>query len=173
MKKYLTLVLISAGTLAGGLEDCVKIKNNAARLACYDKKTKERSTEVDAKPDQPKSEKDTIVLAVDKLKSEMASTLKDPDSVKFRGLTAYKLYETSSSKADVLCGEVNAKNSYGGYSGFKRFVKVSNSVKLVVPGTSYQFSGGIEDSNSTEGLLTHDLLPQLCNAQTVPVYSEP
>lgn len=40
--------------------------------------------------------------------------LKDPDSAQFRNTrpTADGLY---------LCGEVNAKNSMGGYTGFKRF----------------------------------------------------
>lgn len=43
------------------------------------------------------------------------SQLKDPDSAKFREIT---------KKADgqYFCGEVNAKNSMGGYTGYQPFV---------------------------------------------------
>ncbi|MCU4623464.1 hypothetical protein KTJ54_15365 [Acinetobacter radioresistens] len=47
-------------------------------------------------------------------KEVVSSTLKDPDSAEFRNVKGY-------------CGEVNAKNSFGGYVGFKRFY-VSNGV---------------------------------------------
>lgn len=47
--------------------------------------------------------------------------LKDPDSAKFRNLT-------TSVDAIFLCGEVNAKNSMGGYMGFKRFFTTGGTV---------------------------------------------
>lgn len=58
-------------------------------------------------------------------KANIVKKLKDPGSAKFRGLfisasefpDGGKVYTIHS-----LCGEVNAKNSYGGYSGFRRFV---------------------------------------------------
>jgi hypothetical protein len=43
--------------------------------------------------------------------------LKDSDSAKFRGVM-YKMHEPS---VWTMCGEVNAKNSYGGYAGFQPF----------------------------------------------------
>ena len=42
--------------------------------------------------------------------------LRDPDSVQFR---AEKL-----TRAGWLCGELNGKNAYGAYTGFKRFVSL-------------------------------------------------
>ncbi|MWL87687.1 hypothetical protein [Cupriavidus sp. SW-Y-13] len=42
--------------------------------------------------------------------------VKDPDSVRLRGVMAVQ--EEGVTK---FCGEVNAKNSYGGYVGFKPF----------------------------------------------------
>ena len=42
--------------------------------------------------------------------------LRDPDSVQFR---AEKL-----ARAGWLCGELNGKNAYGAYTGFKRFVSL-------------------------------------------------
>ncbi|WP_404991292.1 hypothetical protein [Cupriavidus pauculus] len=56
-------------------------------------------------------------------KAEMAAItqavkdqVKDPDSVKLRGVMAVQ--EEGVTK---FCGEVNAKNSFGGYVGFKPF----------------------------------------------------
>lgn len=45
--------------------------------------------------------------------------LKDPDSAKFRNL--FTLNNPDGS-VYAVCGEVNAKNSYGGYNGFNGFV---------------------------------------------------
>lgn len=44
-----------------------------------------------------------------KVESIVKSVLKDPESAQFQNI-------------DGVCGEVNAKNSYGGYTGFKKFV---------------------------------------------------
>jgi hypothetical protein len=42
------------------------------------------------------------------------NSLKDPDSAMFRGITVYR--------DGMVCGQVNAKNSMGGYVGFKLFM---------------------------------------------------
>ncbi len=44
----------------------------------------------------------------------------DPNSAEFRKLNAYE----PSEGVLVVCGEVNAKNGFGGYSGFEPFVWV-------------------------------------------------
>ena len=43
--------------------------------------------------------------------------LKDPDSAQFKNLS----FASSTEFGNALCGEVNAKNSYGGYVGFTLF----------------------------------------------------
>ena len=43
--------------------------------------------------------------------------LRDTSGVKWRNL-----YVSRSSGARVLCGEINSKNGFGGYSGFQQFV---------------------------------------------------
>lgn len=43
--------------------------------------------------------------------------MKDPDSAKFRNVRTEGIPD-----GIVVCGEYNAKNSYGGYVGFNRFV---------------------------------------------------
>lgn len=59
-----------------------------------------------------KSEEDGINIALQNL----TDSLKDPDSAKFRNVRM-KAFDGMH----VVCGEVNAKNSYGGYTGFKKF----------------------------------------------------
>lgn len=48
------------------------------------------------------------------IKQAILSSLKDPDSAKFRG----KITLVDKTYA---CAEVNAKNGFGGYAGFKQF----------------------------------------------------
>ena len=48
------------------------------------------------------------------LRAHVVQQLRDPDSVQFR---AEKL-----TRAGWLCGELNGKNAYGAYTGFKRFL---------------------------------------------------
>ena len=49
------------------------------------------------------------------------SKLKDGDSAKFRGV-----FFSDGGSVPVSCGEVNAKNSFGGYGGFQRFVSAGS-----------------------------------------------
>lgn len=47
-------------------------------------------------------------------KEAVKSTLVDPESARWR--------EIRIVRPDFVCGEVNAKNSFGGYTGFSRFL---------------------------------------------------
>jgi hypothetical protein len=66
----------------------------------------------------PAVKPDLIAQARERVKE----ILKDPDSAKFR--TEFV------GKDGAVCGFVNAKNSYGGYSGFERYVVSLESVLL-------------------------------------------
>lgn len=61
------------------------------------------------------------VAASDEQKSfaqeKVAYSLKDPSSAQFRSLYAL----SRGMGDDTVCGEVNAKNGYGGYVGFRMF----------------------------------------------------
>ena len=70
-------------------------------------------------------------VTVDKAKTTVANLLKDPESAQFRNvkLVEYKGRPrftngavVSPKEGYVVCGEINGKNSYGGYVGFKSFV---------------------------------------------------
>ena len=62
-----------------------------------------------------KSEPKEILVARETIKNN----LKDPDSAKFKN---------ERMSGDVVCGEVNSKNSYGGYNGFKRYMVQGGTV---------------------------------------------
>ena len=53
------------------------------------------------------------VILEDKVKDLVRSALKDPDSAKFGNITYTK---------GVICGNVNSKNSFGGYGGMREFM---------------------------------------------------
>lgn len=65
---------------------------------------------------------ETIVAA----KRAVRGELKDPDTAKFRDVHA----NYSEELGVVACGRVNAKNEFGGYTGFRRFVSGGKSVIL-------------------------------------------
>jgi hypothetical protein len=50
-------------------------------------------------------------------KQVVLSKLRDPDSAVFRNVHP-------TPNGVTLCGEVNAKNGYGGYTGFKKFYTI-------------------------------------------------
>ena len=56
-------------------------------------------------------------------KKAVADRMLDPKTAEFRNLRAYV-----DEKNEVLCGEVNGKNLYGAYTGFKYFA--ANRISL-------------------------------------------
>jgi len=69
---------------------------------------------------------------MEKAKTATASILKDPDSAKFRNVRIVRYLE-----GKVVCGEVNGKNSYGGYAGFTPFVASQNASTLFHTDSKY------------------------------------
>lgn len=62
-----------------------------------------------------KQARDLDAAKVVAVKTVIVNGLKDPDSAKFRNVKV---------KWDTVCGEVNAKNSFGGYVGYRRFYAI-------------------------------------------------
>lgn len=60
----------------------------------------------------------------------IASSLKDPESARFRNVFV-------SPRGRAVCGEVNAKNSMGGYVGFKRFISAKDKSGIEDDGTYF------------------------------------
>ena len=57
------------------------------------------------------------MMVVDQTKEGVMSLLKDPDSADFKDVGFY-----SGGRAAAVCGHVNAKNGFGGFIGFQRFI---------------------------------------------------
>ena len=57
---------------------------------------------------------------IEKAKEAVRSNLKDPYSAQFRKIIVWN--------SSTVCGEVNAKNTYGGYVGYTRFIRVAGSI---------------------------------------------
>lgn len=65
------------------------------------------------------------VRATETIKMRVINHFKDPESVQIRGVQLYRQVPADGTGAEVLsytlCGEANAKNSFGGYVGYRRF----------------------------------------------------
>lgn len=59
----------------------------------------------------------------DNVKEDVKERLRDPDSAQFRNLVR----KTQVGTQAIVCGELNSKNLYGGYVGFRLFAHVSDS----------------------------------------------
>jgi hypothetical protein len=76
---------------------------------------------------QPKNENKAGLLLYF-AQEQIKQNAKDAASVQFRG---EQLHEKTDVGA-VACGEVNAKNSFGAYTGFKGFVAVEKDMNLYI-----------------------------------------
>ena len=85
-------------------------------------------------------------MAQSKVKQEM----KDPDSTKFQNLREIK----NSVGESVVCGEVNAKNSYGGYVGYHLFSYSPDGVVILNSPKDSDYS--LYTTNFTEPLSYQD-----------------
>jgi len=59
---------------------------------------------------------------------EMKANMRDPGSSDFRNLYIVNV-GTIENPMPVVCGEVNARNAYGGYTGFVQFYAAGSFVK--------------------------------------------
>lgn len=91
------------------------------RAAEAERKVKDLASEHDA----AQSVAATKAELITRLQDKVAATLKDPSSAQFRNINLVE-------RTTTLCGEVNAKNSFGGYVGFRPFV-ASEQAAFVQP----------------------------------------
>ena len=67
---------------------------------------------------------------ISKAKQEAAALMKDPGSVQLRNVRGYDKDDPNHA---LICGEINAKNSFGGYTGFQQFTYVGGHIFLNKP----------------------------------------
>lgn len=70
-------------------------------------------------------------------KAELTKNFKDPDSALFRNLAVYQ--GLGDDKPLSLCGEVNAKNSFGAYVGYVEFYANAKSSTMKEEGDTVLF----------------------------------
>ena len=58
---------------------------------------------------------------VEAIQKSLASTMKDPGSIQLRNIKYYQYTNEKGEDAFMAMGEINGKNSYGGYVGFRPF----------------------------------------------------
>lgn len=63
--------------------------------------------------------------AITKAHEYLLSQLKDPDSTKFRNERVIRR-ESSGQQNVFVCGELNSRNSYGGYVGYQPYYYSAN-----------------------------------------------
>jgi hypothetical protein len=74
-----------------------------------------------------------------KAKRIIAQRLVDPDSLTVRGVRVEKT-SIDGHQVELLCGEYNSKNRFGGFVGFKPFVYESAAMKGVLTlGDDYEY----------------------------------
>lgn len=69
-------------------------------------------------------------------KNALKERLREPDSAEFKNV----IIVTYQDKLNVVCGEVNAKNGFGGMTGFQPFVSLGSAQMTWLPTDSKTFA---------------------------------
>jgi hypothetical protein len=112
---------------------CSAQQDRMKRLSCFERLAREAVAELDKRqnapavpsavpPPAPAAKVSQHAAFIAKAKANISVSFKDPSSVQYRDLYV------SESGSRALCGEINAKNSYGGYVGFRRFFATDEPV---------------------------------------------
>jgi hypothetical protein len=64
---------------------------------------------------------------------QISAVLKDPDSAQFRNITIEDSPTYNPDYPGLACGQVNARNSFGGYTGYKYFI-VAGGLPMIEDG---------------------------------------
>lgn len=76
-------------------------------------------------------ERESLAKLLARTKEAMTGYLRDPSSGQYRLLRP--------GRAGGICGEVNGKNAYGAYVGFKRFVITKDNLVAAAGDSSYSY----------------------------------
>ena len=109
---------------------------------------------------------DRISSFVKQSKTELTKSFLDPEAAKYRNLEVREWVGDKNIKYLELCGEVNAKNSMGAYTGYKKFNANPESARIV----GLLKSGESISGESVDGALAIELLltfrSTVCGADT-------
>jgi hypothetical protein len=82
-----------------------------------------------------------VRMWIEKSKAIIRQSLKDPGGAIFQNIKIFQVKHIGGIDT-LLCGEVNAKNSYGGYVGFKEFFTRNSRIN------DTEIVGGIGDAGN-------------------------
>ena len=87
--------------------------------------------------DAPETEFDSeTATKVYLLEQVITKNMKDPESAKFQN---WHYVKASKKLPATFCGQVNAKNSFGGYTGFKHFYITTDKMDFAIDDGSNEF----------------------------------
>lgn len=92
------------------------------------------------KDDSPFADVGAQRLWIVKSRDAIRSRLRDPGSADFRNERFY-----SGGAAPVVCGEVNSKNGFGGYSGFQRYIAAGDVPDLAFLASDFASGDSIDN----------------------------
>lgn len=104
-----------------------------------------------AKEKKARDQREAQMIAA--AKKGIAYTLVDPDSANFR-----EVFVAPNEVA--VCGQINAKNSLGGYAGFRRFIY--SPAKQGIDGDGCYFVEARWQSRCVDGVIASDDKPEPC-----------
>lgn len=94
------------------------------------------------------SEKPQPDPAVVAAQEKIRAMLRDPESAQFRKIVRYP---------KLVCGEVNAKNGFGGYDGFSQFSYDLATREAVIDEVNDEFGIALADTNCTTARFEEEL----------------
>lgn len=71
--------------------------------------------------------------AVAAAEAAVRASLKDPESARFAEMRALTRPNARGEPTEVVCGTINAKNGFGGYTGAKPLVFLVKTKMLITP----------------------------------------
>ena len=98
--------------------------------------------------------------AIETAKQTVANSLKDPSGAQFRNVRLVSYLD-----GKVICGEVNGKNSYGGYVGFSPFVASTTASDLYDKDSKYPDIQSASNAGITAACIYS---PTISSKQTIP-----
>ena len=117
----IALVAISSGN-----------SSDSSKPTATDSQSEKRAAK--PKPESPYADSGKQIAWISNGQESIKSQLKDPESATFRNVHFY-----SGGGTPVVCGEVNARNGFGGYTGYERFVAAGTVISAV----ESQVEGGL------------------------------
>jgi len=88
----------------------------------------------------------------------LAQTMRDPSSATFRNVFLYKRISAKPGHQVTVCGEVNARNGYGGLTGFQQFMLSGDRVYV---GSAVGLNVAYLCQNNNPAVDTRDYSPEL------------